>query len=1176
MTRCGVLAFLLVAMMGPAAAAPWHHPLYLGGDGVWQRRIPVTVRNAMQRPARGEAVTVKVGKAGGEADLAGVPAQQIRVCDASGVEVLFGITAPSGRLVTRGPVPPGSTLTIPVECPAGGTATYYVYYGNPSAWEVPDHLRATGELRNGGVEEGEGDTPAGWAHDPSDATHRALWVTENPRSGRRCLKTVVAPGAEPTWIATRQGDIRIIGGARYTMRAWVKAENVDGFAGWYIHVGNAENNMIISPMLSGGGGTYGWKEVVAEFTAPQEADRADLGTVLRGTGTAWFDDVTLECSEVSRLSARAGKPEALSLRQVGLQAAWYDDNPADSLTWDYRVPVRVTNFSNAALQARLVYVDLGPLTARLRGRANLGSLRVTDGSRVLPHYRVGDGLLFEASAPARSIRTYYVYLSTDPRVKPGSGLGYAGLLQSRRNLVRNASFESGQDLPEAWPGGAEGDRPAGTVMRLDAGGRFGKRCVRLHIPHGARLAWTGWRQNVPVQPGKTYLLGAWLKTKDIRNGSVQLHAHYRNAAGELCRSKQMTGAGPALTGTNDWTLLSGLFEMPEDIAYFQLHLTMLASGTVWHDGVVLVEVTQGTVGGLQARQAPRSAGLIVWPVNAVVKVFRDDVPPRVLPQARITAARNEKEPLQLAVRSPVALRGVRVVVAPPANREGSRLPDPDVAVVGYVPIDHPTNYYNTRSPGWHRKYPTSPGACDGWAGWWPDPLLPRRTFDLAPGVTQPVWITVSVPKGAAPGEYTGRVELVHAGKVLKAVPFTVRVWGFTLPDENHVKAIYDCRQSGSIWQVKGETQEETRRRFWRFMAEHRVCPDTIHPAPLISYSNGQVTADFTEFDKAASYYFDELKLPHAYTPWYFYLFGWGLPPGEKFGEQPYDGTYPFEGADRTKIRPEFKRAYQACLKVYWDHLKEKGWDKKVVLYISDEPFYTRPEIMEQMKALCAMIHEVDPAIPIYSSTWQHVPEWDGAITVWGVGHSGHVMPDRLKQIQASGARIWWTTDGQMCTDTPYCAVERLLPHYCFRYGAEAYEFWGIDWLTYDPYRFGWHSYIYQTDSPGNSYWVRYPNGDGFLAYPGSPIGHPGPVSSVRLEQAREGVEDYEYLYLLKQLVAQARGKDTRQARQALAQAAKLVTIPNAGGRYSTRILPNPDAVLQVKEAVARAIEGLAK
>ena len=84
------------------------------------------------------------------------------------------------------------------------------------------------------------------------------------------------------------------------------------------------------------------------------------------------------------------------------------------------------------------------------------------------------------------------------------------------------------------------------------------------------------------------------------------------------------------------------------------------------------------------------------------------------------------------------------------------------------------------------------------------------------------------------------------------------------------------------------------------------------------------------------------------------------------------------------------------------------------------------------------------------------------------------------------------------------------------------------------------------------------------------------MSSLRLEQAREGVEDYEYLYLLRNLIAKAKaaGNSTTEAEKAMRLAADLVTIPNAGGRYSTQILPDPDAVLRAKEAVAKAIEGL--
>jgi hypothetical protein len=236
-----------------------------------------------------------------------------------------------------------------------------------------------------------------------------------------------------------------------------------------------------------------------------------------------------------------------------------------------------------------------------------------------------------------------------------------------------------------------------------------------------------------------------------------------------------------------------------------------------------------------------------------------------------------------------------------------------------------------------------------------------------------------------------------------------------------------------------------------------------------------------------------------------------------------------------------------------------------------------------------------------------VPEWKGYLNVWGIGHYGIVSPEQMARIRANGDRLRYTTDGHMCTDTPYAAVERLLPHYCFQYDVEGYEFWGFTWLTYDPYEFGWHAYIEQSDQPGTVYWVRYPNGDGYLCYPGGPVagrpptasrgngasrvrppvGQAGPVSTIRLEQAREGAEDYEYLRLLTEAVAgahAARGcaatragranRDAGAGEAALARAAALVPIPNAGGLHSTAILPDPDRVLAAKEAVAKAIEML--
>jgi len=193
-----------------------------------------------------------------------------------------------------------------------------------------------------------------------------------------------------------------------------------------------------------------------------------------------------------------------------------------------------------------------------------------------------------------------------------------------------------------------------------------------------------------------------------------------------------------------------------------------------------------------------------------------------------------------------------------------------------------------------------------------------------------------------------------------------------------------------------------------------------------------------------------------------------------------------------------------------------------------------------------------------------------------VGQYGCFPVEEMAARIKDGEKLWFTTDGQMATDTPYCGTERLLPYYCLKYGVEGYEFWGVSWWTYDPWKYGWHWFIRQSPDGENYRYVRYPNGDGYLAYPGKHIGREEPVSTVRLAQAREGVEDYDYFMLLQERIAKAkaRGMDTSPAEAALDAVRALVTIPNAGGYRSTDIMPDPDAIPKARRQVAEQIVAL--
>lgn len=1131
---------------GGWAAAPWHHPLYLGNGGYWPHRVAVSIENGGDQPAAGEPVILKIPA------LAGDRVEAVRVCEVSGRELLFEVLDASGAPKRQGPLTAADQIVVPVECAAHASISLLVYSGNNQAWAVPDFLKFG--LVNGSFEGGQ-ERPSGWEPATTDELHKAVWDQTGGRGGSRCAQVEVAAGAEPTWVQWQQHSIPVQPGRTYQFEAWVKAENVVGSAGWFLHV-NGDKPQLVNRTLGAGSGSFDWKQVSISFTAPEGAKTATVGTVLRGTGRGWFDDAQFrKTTSTAALRASVGSLEKLELNVVRAGKSLL------GAEWPVRAVLRVINGGQARSNV-LAVLDLHQALARLHGVPPNAQWRLVDaasGQTIDSWAKWNKLLVFPINVPANCAKEFHLYFNAKATRTDGADWrGYEQWLESPVNLAPNGSFEKGGDSPDGWT-----TSQPNAAKKIQAGfvseARFGKRAVEFTIPPAMTNSWQGWvSPNIPVRGGASYLVCGFVQGRGGVEG-VQLHGHFHDAANRMTKTGAFTSTGVVATRGGAWTNSLGILIAPPDAANFQLHLTMNRPGTVRHDGVLLSEaLTAEFVGFENAATLAKDDGLRVWEVNPLVKVFPDDLPQANAARVGVECGCNEYEASQLVLRSGKALANAMVVVSALTNAGGKLLPPPKVERVGFVPIDHPSGYFQTEAPDWARRVPLQHGFTDGWAGEWPDPLIPNGSFALAAERCQPVWLTAFVPKGAAAGEYRGEISVRADGVKELKLPLTIKVLPFTLPERTSLRVIFDYRYA-SKWDAPGSSPKDTERKWLRFMAEHRLAVDRIDPSPRFTYEGGQVKMDAAEFDDAARFCFDELGMNVCYTPSFFYAFGWAYTPKKIFGLEPFS--------------PEYNEAFKQAYKLFSDHIKAKGWHDRFVYYISDEPHFTHPHVVEQMQKLCALAHSVDPAIPIYSSTWRYCAAWDQALDLWGVGQHGSFPLEQIERLRKTGTQFWFTCDGQMATDTPYLATERLLPYYCFKYGMRGFEFWGLSWWTYNPWERGWHTFIRQSDDGKKQYWIRYPNGDGFLTYPGKFVGVDGPVSTIRLEQVRQGLEDYEAIGLLqtKLEAARAKGVSVTRAEQALAAARELVSMPNPGGYRSTDILPNPEWLPAVRHAINEAL-----
>jgi hypothetical protein len=449
-------------------------------------------------------------------------------------------------------------------------------------------------------------------------------------------------------------------------------------------------------------------------------------------------------------------------------------------------------------------------------------------------------------------------------------------------------------------------------------------------------------------------------------------------------------------------------------------------------------------------------------------------------------------------------------------------------------------------------------------GLWPDPLMPAGPFVVPAASRAPVWVTVHTAKDTPPGTYRGTVTVrAGGGRPPAVVPLTVTVWDFALPDQTHLRTLTWLGTGalrayyGLQWSAADEkTHAEHVRRYQDILLEHRLGP------------GGEVAAHVSKDAKTGRYDFAAVDASLER------LIGKGM---NAF----IMGTAPNLKRDGKKeYTPEFLAAFGDMLKAYGDHLRQKGWIDKAYVYTYDEaPKAAWPEVRKVAKAIRAAAPELK--ILQCLNEPEGVQALAGTVDVFDVYvsqyHKAGVAP-----LQKGGTEVWLA----VCCypmDHPNLFIEyplidaRCLPLFCWKYGAAGFEYWspnswGQSGQAKPPNQ--WPAMPWNPNTFG-----KY-NGDGYLLYPG-PDGVP--YSSIRLEALRDGLEDYEYLWLLKDLVAKAEaagkgaagaaaGTAASQAVQAARGLLKMDELIAADGTYADE----PARYFAFRQKLAVAIVALRK
>ncbi|MCK9266805.1 DUF4091 domain-containing protein [bacterium] len=526
----------------------------------------------------------------------------------------------------------------------------------------------------------------------------------------------------------------------------------------------------------------------------------------------------------------------------------------------------------------------------------------------------------------------------------------------------------------------------------------------------------------------------------------------------------------------------------------------------------------------------------IWVQNSMIRILPNCKPKTKKKEIEITTAGNEVACFQVGVKGlSEKLRDLKVEfnveVGDIISKEGDVIPNSSVEVLytEYVPV-----HWNSAG--------NPPEELEGEApGFFPDPLMPslwrgrwnKEKFSDTLGV----WVRIFINPDITPGKYVGKIA-VSLGEEKKDVKFVIEVLPFSLPKKSHL-LMTNWFRTGPV--INFHNLEPFTEEFWKVieiyaknLASHRqnvvltplfsigtTCyKDNIKNEKslidIVEKSSGKYSFTFDNFDKWVEIFFSH---------------GFELIEGSHLARRSTNPTAVLllrvgKSKKEQLIFPStLDEGYRNFLKQFLSalekHLIEKGWLEKFCLHVSDEPTGSQ---FEPYTSFVKFIKNVAPGIKTMDAMGEEkfAPYVD------------YPVPQESKYesfAEKSGIskdQIWFYYCCEPTGPWPNRFIDlplirlRIFTWLAFKYNIKGFLHWGLN-------HWDWHPPYYRED-PYNPYdnttGGSLQAGDSFVIYPPRmPSQSHEPVDSIRWEIIRKAMEDYEYLYLLRDLMQKGKGSE---------------------------------------------------